>query len=202
MSILDHELPCCRRAKPNDGQPEHRSGATPDTLIFRVVRSSDEKPEFQILVEPTLDDNGAARWFEHPVHGRRVDVVALPLNVATDLGFISYELIDIPETYLRPGSGVSIVGFPFGLTGGGAFGIWTHGFVASEPQIDLDNLPKFLVDARTRRGQSGSPVVGGTSVLLGIYSGRVNEQSDLGIVWKVNALREILRGRTLGHAGL
>jgi hypothetical protein len=28
--------------------------------------------------------------------------------------------------------------------------------------------------------------------LLGIYSGRINEQSDLGIVWKVSALNELV----------
>ncbi len=29
--------------------------------------------------------------------------------------------------------------------------------------------------------------------LLGIYSGRVNDQSDLGIVWTLDAVRDLLR---------
>jgi hypothetical protein len=89
--------------------------------------------------------------------------------------------------------------------------VWATGFVASEPDIDFGNLPVFLIDCRSRQGQSGSAVIaygdggmfamedGSTAVmpgevirLLGIYSGRINEQSDLGIVWKVSALQELV----------
>ncbi|MFT2214699.1 hypothetical protein ACLJYM_22860 [Rhizobium giardinii] len=65
--------------------------------------------------------------------------------------------------------------------------------------MDYNDLPQFLVDCRTRPGQSGSPVVavrngmihrkngniemgGYASELLGIYSGRISENSDIGIV--------------------
>lgn len=37
---------------------------------------------------------------------------------------------------IGPSDGVSVVDFPFGITGGGAFAIWTRGFLASEPEID------------------------------------------------------------------
>jgi hypothetical protein len=104
-----------------------------------------------------------------------------------------------------------VIGFPFGITGGGLLAVWATGFVASEPSVDFDNLPVFLIDCRSRPGQSGSPVVayrgggavamqgGGTSIFtgavwrfLGIYSGRINEQSDLGIVWKAAAVQELI----------
>jgi hypothetical protein len=29
---------------------------------------------------------------------------------------------------------------------------------------------------------------------VGVYSGRINEQSDLGLVWKAAAVREIVEG--------
>jgi hypothetical protein len=54
---------------------------------------------------------------------------------------------------------LSIVGYPFGRTGGGGFPIWVQGWIATEPSIDFDALPCFLIDSRTRPGQSGSPVV-------------------------------------------
>jgi hypothetical protein len=38
--------------------------------------------------------------------------------------------------------------------------------------------------------------------LLGVYSGRINEQSDLGVVWKIQAVRDILAARQVGTAGL
>lgn len=118
-----------------------------------------------------------------------------------------------PDIAVGPSGGVSIVGFPFGLSGGGYFGLWVQGFLASEPEIDFSGLPAFLVDSRTRPGQSGSPVVayrsggavemadastnffnGPVERFLGIYSGRINEQSDLGFVWRASAIAEIVDG--------
>jgi hypothetical protein len=85
------------------------------------------------------------------------------------------------------------------------------GFIASEPAINFNNLPIFLIDCRSRPGQSGSAVIAyrsgglvgledGSSVnysapvtrFLGIYSGRINEQSDIGIVWKAQAIQDLV----------
>lgn len=123
---------------------------------------------------------------------------------------------------LRTSETVSIVGFPFSLTSAGAatgpeavgrvgyFGIWSSGFVASEQSVDYGGRPIFLVDCRGRPGQSGSPVLavrsgmvthqdgrtanyfGRFTEFVGIYSGRVNEQSDLGFVWKRSAIQELV----------
>jgi len=38
--------------------------------------------------------------------------------------------------------------------------------------------------------------------LLGVYSGRVNEQSDIGYVWKIAAIREILEGGVIGDTSI
>lgn len=81
--------------------------------------------------------------------------------------------------------------------------MWVQGTIATEPELDFDGLPRFLIDSRTRQGQSGSPVLayysggavpmadGSTAIMggpmeqfLGVYSGRINDQSDLGYVWK------------------
>ncbi len=97
---------------------------------------------------------------QHPVHGRRVDVVALPLRNWSGTELYPYDITGAaPALKVGPAEGVSVLGFPFGLAGGGAFAIWTRGFVASEPDVDYADLPAFLVDARTRPGQSGSPVI-------------------------------------------
>lgn len=46
----------------------------------------------------------------------------------------------------------------------------------------------------------GSTAVEGGPVeeLLGVYSGRINEQSDLGIVWKPTVILQIIEGRQRG----
>jgi len=83
--------------------------------------------------------------------------------------------------------------------------------MASEPDINFGNLPVFLIDCRSRQGQSGSAVIayrrggmvamanGGSAAFggpvykfLGIYSGRINQESDLGIVWKASAIKELI----------
>ena len=105
---------------------------------------------------------------------------------------------------------MSVIGFPFGIQAGGSLAVWATGFVASEPDIDFNNLPVFLIDCRSRPGQSGSAVVsyrsggmvrmddGSSAVFagpvcrfLGIYSGRLKAESDLGIVWKAAAIRQL-----------
>jgi hypothetical protein len=72
----------------------------------------------------------------------------------------------------------------------------------------------MLIDARTREGMSGSPVVIRTRELrakkppillrqmadwpverfLGIYAGRLADDLDIGYVWRPHVLREVLEG--------
>lgn len=162
--------------------------------------------------QPLLSPDGQPLWHEHPTLGSRADFVALPLTDIAGTDVYPYELTEEPRISVSPSDIVSVVGFPFGLSTGGLLPIWATGFVASEPQVRLNNsdLPIFYIDCRSRSGQSGSAVIahrtggmvamedGGSSVfngpvtrLLGIYSGRVNSESDIGIVWKTSALKEL-----------
>lgn len=156
---------------------------------------------------------GEPRWYEHPSRPLEIDVAALPL--ATDVGIdvYTYDLWAANRMLsVRVSEELHIIGFPFGETGGGALGIWVRGFIATDIEMDWNGLPRFLVDSRTRPGQSGSPVVafspagapthmasGGVQFLdhdleefFGVYSGRINAESDLGIVWNSQVVREII----------
>lgn len=208
---------------PRTGQPRHSSAAVPDTLrIVHLLPAKPDRLEWEGRDERVLSESGDALWLEHPTFRRRVDVVALPLENVSGIDLHPYDLSgSAPAMAFGPATDVNVVGFPFGMTAGGAFGVWTHGFVASEPEIDFEDLPLFLVDARTREGQSGSSVIaystggatpmadGSTAImgaglvnLLGVYSGRVNKDSDLGLCWKIQAVRDIVAGQLLGRAGL
>lgn len=208
---------------PATGQPRHASGAvTQELAVLHLLPATSGSIQWQARFEPVLDAAGDALWLEHPVHGRAVDVVALPLTQLTGIELHPYDLSGAgPVLAGGPATGVSVIGFPFGLTAGGAFGVWTRGFVASEPDVDFNELPLMLIDARTREGQSGSPVLvyvhggmaamadgssaafsGPVSNLLGVYSGRINSESDLGLVWKAQAVRDILAAQKRGRAGL
>jgi hypothetical protein len=149
-------------------------------------------------------------WFEHPVRGKAVDVVVLPLSLHADIAFYPYEVNALSHNIIEPGSPIWAVGFPFDQRTGESFAVWSTGFVATEPQIDHGGQPLFLIDCRTRAGQSGSPVISlegghgaflqrgdrninhGKIHLLGTYSGRIHKESDLGRVWKSYLLSETL----------
>ncbi len=164
---------------------------------------------WQPRTESLYGEGGDRLWCEHPMLGATADFVALPLNQAGDIEHRPYSVQSIPLA-LAPSSMVNIIGFPFGASAGGLLPIWTAGFIASEIDFDYNGLPQFLLDSRTRQGQSGSPVVchvngivqdkngvssalyNGQTFFLGIYSGRINAESDIGIVWKASAIQELI----------
>lgn len=193
---------------PQTGQPLSPTGGVPNEVVILHNRLN-ALGQWLPVTEP-LYSNGAALWIEHPVLGANADFVALPLTQLAQVHLYPYTLgVGDPAILVAPAEVVSVVGFPFGLTAGGCLALWATGFVASDPDINFGNLPVFLIDCRSRQGQSGSAViayrtggavateqgvmVGGGQMtrFLGIYSGRVNAESDLGFVWKAAAIREL-----------
>lgn len=193
------------------GQPISSHGGVPDRITV-WHNSANGLGHWHKETYALYDSNNHPLWKEHPVLGSRADFVALTITPNPLARIYPYSVGD-PEIdiLVSPGETLSVIGFPFGLTGGGRLAIWATGFMATEADFDYDNLPVFLIDCRSRQGQSGSPVVasrigggvklrnGNTSFysdpvssFLGIYSGRINEQSDLGMVWKRSAIAELI----------
>ncbi|MBC8204290.1 MAG: trypsin-like peptidase domain-containing protein [FCB group bacterium] len=163
--------------------------------------------------------NNEPRWLEHP-QGRNVDVIALPIE-KKDEDIIFYPLdLSLADTDMLPeiAMAVSIIGFPNGMTGGANLPIWKTGYIASEPELDYDGEPCFLIDATTKGGMSGSPVIvslfsgyrnkskgswiiGQRTLFLGVYSGRKLRKSEewpleeIGVVWKARVINEILENK-------
>jgi hypothetical protein len=165
------------------------------------------------------DSDGRPDWFEHPTLGARVDAVALTIDLPGEVRPYPINCGEFEAVPLEPGLDVYLLGYPKGMTGGGLFPIWKRGSIATEPDIDVDNLPKVLIDTATREGMSGAPVVaqivgcwapeGATHAdqnvigrgrrILGLYSGRVGDdefRAQLGTVWKLDALVEIMTARS------
>lgn len=208
---------------PDTGEfPEESPHIGPDSVEIYHNAKGPEVGWIRIP-EPLYGPDHVALWLEHPVRGRRVDVVALPLTRLNGVELVTHSTSEDDVLFPRLGvtSELNIIGFPFGVSGisfgeygGGALGIWSRATIASEPEIDHGDMPLFLVDSRSRPGQSGSPailynpsglvVTGGRNIaygrpverLVGVYSGRVNDESDLGRIWKVSALRDVVeRGK-------
>jgi hypothetical protein len=179
---------------------------------------------YQIALFRTPADDDAdpePLWLEHPRLGSQMDVVALPVRIPVEDGvlYMPWEPQEAPDLWVT--EDISIVGFPYGLNSNNV-PIWVRGTIASEPafmyMVGDQALPLFLADARTRKGQSGSPVLlfrrpltvlgtesgqieitqGTQSKLLGVYSGRVNADSDLGFVWRIGEVDAICRGEARG----
>jgi hypothetical protein len=152
-------------------------------------------------------DETRPTWIDHP--DPAVDLVGFKF-APPEVNLRNLVLpADGPDLPLQICIRVNVVGYPFGLSTDN-FPIWSTGYTASEPAIDVDGKPLMYIDCRTRQGQSGSPVVrifhpgeavsvdGKTYMakqeqvfLLGIYSGRVNPESDIGMVWKKRAIVEL-----------
>lgn len=191
-----------------DNQPLYPHGGIPNKIrvwLHSVARLGD----FVSVEYPILSDEQVPLWVEHPVLGKAADMGGLQIAISEDLNAYPVDVTEPSDPpIISPAEILSVIGYPFGISGGKSFAIWATGFVASEPEIDHDDLPVFLIDCRTRGGQSGSPVfavrtgsystaqamlvAGGTSLFLGIYSGRINAESDLGKVWKREAVRALL----------
>lgn len=195
---------------PITGQPLSPTGAIPDEVLIlhnRVGHLGQWIPVLERLL-----DNDQPNWIEHPSMGSSADFVALQLTNTQDIDLYPYSLDENqPKIMVKPADTVSVVGFPFGIRSGGALAVWATGHIATEPDIDHDGKPIFLIDCRARQGQSGSAVIAhraggmvaledGSSAMfngpvtrfLGIYSGRINIESDLGIVWKAKVIKELI----------
>lgn len=192
-------------------EPLSKTGGTPDSIV--ILHNKKGQLGQWIPCKEALFSNGVRRWIEHPTLGSKADFVALPLTDLNNVDLYPYNTSNTgPDIRMAPADVVSVIGFPFGRAAGRVFGVWATGFLASEPDIDYSNLPIQLIDCRSRPGQSGSPVIafrnsgticmkdGSASVFsgaplikfIGIYSGRINAESDLGIVWKASAIDQLV----------
>jgi len=192
------------------GKPINKELSIPNEL--GILHNEKSLGHWITSTENLLDEKGIHRWFEHPTLGEHADIVALKISIPEMAEIYPHDVPTNSSDYaLGPSNTVSVVGFPFGRGPNlGGLAVWATGFVASEPDFDHNELPVFLIDCRARRGQSGSPVIfhrdggaiamkGGSTLLagtvtqlLGVYSGRINEKSDLGMVWKTTAIQELV----------
>lgn len=129
---------------------------SPDLLRFRAVQM--RQPVAPVLEGEISLANG--EWLEHPRRGEGVDLVALRVHFDEDVRVfpLPFERLGTRSEDLRVAAEVTIIGFPFSDLVDKFFPVWKHGTIATEPSIDRNDLPNFLVDALSKEGMSGSPV--------------------------------------------
>lgn len=230
----------------------HSTGCTPNRVKFHIsVARYDETGDVSITFRPMdllIIRDGQALWWQHKGYvdptdqPHHVNIGVLPLDAVIDdfaeikmliQSFSAQVLVSMankPEDWTyqqgtaRVGSEVFILGHPLGLANQGVFPIWKRGSLASEPLFNIEgNIPIIYVDALTRKGMSGSPVLffgpeiineaGIPSAqprssydepwLIGVYAGRKVASADelemaLGRVWKRFLLDEVFFQRVPG----
>jgi len=193
---------------PSTGEPSRADGQTPTHLA--IYHHGDRLGSWRRVIEELYTPEGAPAWLEHP-NGRGVDVAAVRIEPREGVTFHPLPL-DLADADIRvePAMQVSIIGFPLGLVSQGDLPVWKTGHIATEPDLDFDDKKIFLVDATTRSGMSGAPVIvrlrsgyqtrsGSFPIsarpitrFLGVYSGRLPRDSELGKVWRPENITEII----------
>ncbi|MDC6170469.1 trypsin-like peptidase domain-containing protein [Paucibacter sp. XJ19-41] len=193
---------------------DKKHAAIPKTLSVRF-HAKGNLGAWRLVDLPLLDPEQGHLWLEHPM-GKVIDVVAIPIAAVPDIHVHALDLaladVDIVPTPAMP---VSVIGYPLGLAAGESWPIWKTGHIASDPDLDYEpGRPAFLIDATTRSGMSGAPVVlrldsyrrrNGTQVLgggmatkfMGVYAGRIHDASEIGRVWRPFVLSELFRRKLI-----
>jgi hypothetical protein len=210
----------------NTGSIIHSSKAIPGFIEFtvpRIVQNSIEPSKLDIkdniIVTQDLyhksseDDFAIPAWESHPSNSR-IDVAIIRLNKLFDEEtWKEYQIphinFDSPSIFVSENLSVMhtvfVVGYPLNPTlCPNRFPIYKGATIASEPMV-FENDPYILIDGKTKKGMSGSPVfrkkrdtvrIENSQIIqsfdaygfLGVYSGRDHNDpelttAELGVVW-------------------
>ena len=129
-----------------------KSGAVPDAVITMFRQKSQPancRPEtIDIYHDGQMLD---PVWYEHPHLGHAVDVVAIPLprKISDTYKLFPINEIDFDSKFKeKVADEAFVVGYPFSNTTYLQMPIWKKASIASEPDIDVDKLPKFSLIPR------------------------------------------------------
>ncbi len=152
------------------GRAPMTSGARQgDRIRFILHESSTDLTRVRQIELPLYDDRGDPTWItSDAVPNADVVLVPVPPAAYRDISVLVFtEAHTRGDIKIRPSSGATLLGYPYGFYDEShSLPVWKTGHVASEPSVDFNNLPMFLVDVSAFPGMSGSPVL---AVANGIY---------------------------------
>ncbi|MEZ5318185.1 MAG: trypsin-like peptidase domain-containing protein [Vicinamibacterales bacterium] len=151
------------------GQPVLGAPTARDRIRI-ILHREPERPEDVQAVEFALyDAQGTPLWIASDRYpGADVVLVPLPRAAYEHLRlFVFTEAHTRGDIRIRPTSGATLLGYPYGFYDTTHFlPVWKTGHIASEPDVDFEGQPVFLVDVSAFPGMSGAPVL---AVANGIY---------------------------------
>src|SRR5258705_3917366 len=150
---------------------------------------------------PLFEDFHRPYWVQHPMaYEWNVDIVALDVtDKLAEAGVVCVNDHTYPKLYHFAGSEIFVLGHALPENTNAypvPFPIWKRGSIASEIIVPWNMRPAFLIDSRTSKGMSGSPVFARVfgpaaygdgsihtdnilvSEFMGIYSGRLFDDEN------------------------
>lgn len=158
-------------------------GGIPDVITLTLMIN--DKPLQWENFTINLYDNNKADWYVHPIHKEKIDVIAIEIEMPENFNGMIKPINEISyndDFELEIADDIFVLGYPLSITGGGFFPIWKRGSVATEPDIDYEGLPKFLIDTATKKGMSGSPVIFRRNGLHNKIENRISLDTVIGVI--------------------
>jgi hypothetical protein len=176
----------------------HNQLAIPNRIRFQVPsrigasgKTDEDHLHFHEKFVSLYDSGNLAMWYQHP-EKNEVDIAVV--NVGQDLEGHLVRGINEPcaeyDMAVEIGNEVFVLGYPLGFSHFANMPIWKRGSIASEPHAEtVDSKNRIMIDATTRKGMSGSPVImrykthylsedgqvkmrGNASRFIGVYASR------------------------------
>lgn len=138
-------------------------------IRFSLHEDPDDLSKNRVIDLPLYDSDDRPIWIaSEALPDADVVLVPLPPKVYESVRmFVFTEAHTRGDIKIRPTSGATLLGYPYGFYDTvNRLPVWKTGHVASEPAVDFENKPVFLVDVSAFPGMSGSPVL---AVANGIY---------------------------------
>lgn len=202
--------------------PNTNLPAKGDRVVFYLHSDKRDPSSVKQIALPLYSTAGAPLWEQSEEHPE-ADVVLLPMPAESYAGIEMFVFVDEHtrgKIMIRPTSPATLLGYPYGFSDSvNRLPVWKTGHVASEPNVDFQGKPAFLVDVSAFPGMSGSPVLavangvyeddqgtmgmGRVIRLLGVFSampvirsdtpGQADTSLELGIVWKAALIADLAR---------
>lgn len=137
----------------------------PDELQLRLHTNSNDIRQNEILSLRLYDDEGKPQWLEHPIRGKTIDVVVVPLDgelVKSRFFIRAFSATDqIPQDVdISIGEDVLVIGYPMGFHDMlHNLPLVRNAILASVYPVPFEGKPIILIDSRLHSGTSGSPVL-------------------------------------------
>lgn len=195
--------------------------AAPNDAVLGSDGKYKSVPTFELPVYEEFHD---PFWIQHQkIYEYNIDLVAFEIHdkKAKD-DVVCVNDYNYPQLYHFAGSEIFVLGYPIPQVDSKSpfqFPVWKRGSIASEILVPWNMRPAFLIDSRTSKGMSGSPVFSRvfgpaaygdgtirtdkilTTEFMGVYSGRLfddENNASLGLVWRRNLIDEMLNGPAKG----